>query len=65
MKPFTLPRSRFTNCCGHNWGHPVKPRATETPSEGTGRRGFLKAAATGVAGRPRRRSASSRRRRPP
>jgi len=50
MKPFTLPRWRFTNCCGHNWGHPVKPRETETPSEGTGRRGFLKAAATGVAG---------------
>jgi hypothetical protein len=50
MKPFTLPRWRFTNCCGHNWGHPVKPRESDAAPEGTGRRDFLKTAAVSVAG---------------
>ncbi|OLB10957.1 MAG: hypothetical protein AUH18_06985 [Candidatus Rokubacteria bacterium 13_2_20CM_69_10] len=46
MKPFTLPRWRFTNCCGHHWGHPAKPAA----AEGTTRREFLKTAAVTAAG---------------
>jgi uncharacterized protein DUF6282 len=50
MKPFTLPRWRFTNCCGHNWGHPVKPRESDAAPEGTGRRDFLKTAAVSMAG---------------
>jgi len=41
MKPFTLPRWRFTNCCGHHWGHPAKPAAAES----TTRREFFKTAA--------------------
>src|SRR5262249_33308187 len=47
MKPFTLPRWRFTNCCGHHWGHP-------TPAlrgvEGARRREFFKPAAVTAAG---------------
>lgn len=43
MKPFRLPRWRFTNCCGHEWGKRPEP---SDPS----RREFFKAAATGVAG---------------
>src|SRR5438552_3482334 len=39
MKPFTLPRWRFTNCCGH-----LGSRVDES------RRDFIKTAATGVAG---------------
>jgi len=46
MKPFTLPRWRFTNCCGHHWGHPAKPAA----AEGTTRREFFKTAAVTAAG---------------
>src|SRR5256714_9775353 len=48
MKAFTLPRWRFTNCCGHTWGHPVEPRPA-VPG-GASRRDFLRTAATGVAG---------------
>ncbi len=50
MKPFTVPRWRFTSCCGYNWGHPVKPRESAVGLEGTGRRDFLKTATAGVAG---------------
>src|SRR5256886_5514395 len=50
MKPFTLPRWRFTNCCGHPWGHPAKPRPSEVARDGESRRDFLKTAAAGVAG---------------
>src|SRR2546428_2647608 len=50
MKPFTLPRWRFTNCCGHTWGHPAKPRPSEVARDGESRRDFLKTAAAGVAG---------------
>jgi uncharacterized protein DUF6282 len=50
MKPFTLPRWRFTNCCGHSWGHPATPRASEVPQDGGSRRDFLKTTAAGVAG---------------
>ena len=46
MRPFQLPRWRFSNCCGHYWGH--RPPATETV-EGAGRREFIKMAAAGVA----------------
>src|SRR3972149_3260751 len=27
MKPFSLPRWRFMNCCGHVWGHRPPPHA--------------------------------------
>src|SRR3989442_5020750 len=50
MKPFTLPRWRFTNCCGHTWGHPAKPRPSEIAPDCGSRRDFLKTAAAGVAG---------------
>ena len=50
MKPFTLPRWRFTNCCGHTWGHPTKPHAFDVATDGRSRRDFLKTAAAGVAG---------------
>src|SRR5438445_560537 len=50
MKPFTLPRWRFINCCGHAWGHPATPRASEVPPDGGSRRDFLRTAAAGVAG---------------
>ena len=46
MKAFTLPRWRFTNCCGHTWGHPVEPRPA-VPG-GASRRDFLRTAATGA-----------------
>jgi hypothetical protein len=46
MKPFRLARWRFTNCCGHEWGHPVAPASPA----GATRRDFIKTAATGVAG---------------
>ena len=48
MKAFTLPRWRFTNCCGHTWGHPVEPRPAVP--EGASRPDFLRTAAAGVAG---------------
>jgi hypothetical protein len=49
MNPFRLPRWRFTNCCGHEWGHTPAPLgAGESP--GTSRRDFFKFAATGMAG---------------
>ena len=48
MNPFTLPRWRFTNCCGHYWGHTAP--SPETSGEAPSRRDFIKAAATGVAG---------------
>jgi hypothetical protein len=44
MKPFRLPRWRFTSCCGHEWGH------TTEAAPGASRRDFLKTAAAGVAG---------------
>jgi uncharacterized protein DUF6282 len=47
MRPFTLPRWRFANCCGHTWGHRAKPVATG--DEAT-RRDFLKGAAVAAAG---------------
>jgi hypothetical protein len=49
MNPFRLPRWRFTNCCGHEWGH--VPEA-QGPSDfgGASRRDFFKVAAAGVAG---------------
>ena len=50
MKPFTLPRWRFTNCCGHSWGHPTTPHTPEGTPDGGSRRDFLKTAAAGVAG---------------
>ena len=43
MKPFRLPRWRFINCCGHEWGHRSEP-------EDAGRRQFFKVAAVTVAG---------------
>jgi hypothetical protein len=43
MKPFRLPRWRFMNCCGHTWGHDARGGVD------TGRRDFLKLAATGAA----------------
>ena len=43
MNPFHLPRWRFTNCCGHEWGHAAR-------AEGPSRREFLLGAAAGVAG---------------
>jgi len=50
MNPFILPRWRFTNCCGHNWGHPAPPRPEGAERGAAGRRDFLKIAATSVAG---------------
>src|SRR5215510_3087034 len=47
MRPFTLPRWRFTNCCGHTWGYPTLPVAV---AEGTTRREFFKTAAVAAAG---------------
>jgi hypothetical protein len=49
MNPFRLPRWRFTNCCGHEWGHAPAPQDS-SPPQGTSRRGFFKTAAAGVAG---------------
>lgn len=43
MNPFRLPRWRFTNCCGHSWGH-------ASPEHGASRREFLKGAVVGAAG---------------
>ncbi len=43
MNPFRLPRWRFTNCCGHEWGQRPEPT-------GQSRRQFFKTAAGGVAG---------------
>ncbi len=43
MNPFRLPRWRFTNCCGHEWGRRPEP---QDPS----RREFFKVAAASVAG---------------
>jgi hypothetical protein len=43
MNPFQLRRWRFTNCCGHEWGHAPKPLSLD-------RRTFIKAAAAGAAG---------------
>src|SRR2546422_1405999 len=50
MKPFALARWRFTNCCGHSWGHPTTPHTPEGTPDGGRRRDFLKTAAAGVAG---------------
>ena len=50
MKPFALARWRFTNCCGHSWGHPTTPHTSEGAPDGGSRRDFLKTAAAGVAG---------------
>src|SRR2546426_1654742 len=50
MKPFALARWRFTNCCGHSWGHPTTPHTPEGAPDGGSRRDFLKTAAAGVAG---------------
>src|SRR2546422_4952390 len=50
MKPFALARWRFTNCCGHSWGHPTTPHTPEGTPDGGSRRDFLKTAAAGVAG---------------
>src|SRR5712691_6958938 len=47
MKPFILPRWRFTNCCGHNWGHPTEPAPG---AAGATRREFFKTAAVTAAG---------------
>jgi hypothetical protein len=47
MKPFTLPRWRFTNCCGHTWGHPTPPPPA---ADGATRREFFKTAAVAAAG---------------
>ena len=41
MRPFRLPRTRFTSCCGHG---------NALPEHSTGRRGFLTMAAAGAAG---------------
>src|SRR3989475_1328900 len=49
MKPFALARWRFTNCCGHSWGHPTTHTSEGAPDGGS-RRDFLKTAAAGVAG---------------
>ena len=43
MNPFRLPRWRFTNCCGHSWGH-------DQATNGADRRDFLKTAVAGIAG---------------
>src|SRR6266545_4720250 len=49
MNPFRLPRWRFTNCCGHDWGH--APTLQDTSQlTGTSRRDFFKTAAASVAG---------------
>src|SRR5262245_40210962 len=50
MKPFTIPRWRFTSCCGHNWGHPITAREADAARDGPARRDFLKTAAAGVMG---------------
>src|SRR5439155_935574 len=50
MRPFALARWRFTNCCGHSWGHPTTPHTSEGAPDGGSRRDFLKTAAAGVAG---------------
>src|SRR5215467_10919386 len=46
MQPFTLPRWRFTNCCGYTWGH----EATPAVADGATRRDFFKTAAVAAAG---------------
>ncbi|HBH02438.1 MAG TPA: histidinol phosphatase [Candidatus Rokubacteria bacterium] len=50
MKPFSLPRWRFMNCCGHVWGHRPPPQASGEAANGASRRDFVKTAASGVAG---------------
>jgi len=50
MNPFMLPRWRFTNCCGHSWGHQATPHASAVAPDGGSRRDFLKTAVGGVAG---------------
>ena len=50
MKPFQLPRWRFTNCCGPSWGHPPVSNGTTTATQSGGRRDFIKTATAGVAG---------------
>jgi len=47
MKPFTLPRWRLMNCCGHHWGH--RPETAPVASDPT-RRDFFRAAAATAAG---------------
>jgi hypothetical protein len=47
MNPFTLPRWRFTNCCGHTWGHRTD---TVAAAGGATRREFFKTAAITAAG---------------
>jgi len=49
MKPFTLPRWRFTNCCGHSWTHRSTPSESDARIDATSRRDFLRGAAAGVA----------------
>src|SRR5206468_11252227 len=50
MKPFALARWRFTNCCGHSWGHPTTPHTPGGTPDRVSRRDFLTTAAAGVAG---------------
>ena len=47
MKPFQLPRWRFSSCCGHEFGYDTTHEATRT---GATRRDLIKSAAAGVAG---------------
>src|SRR3970040_1742673 len=50
MKPFTLPRWRFMNCCGHVWGHRPAPQASAEAPNGASGGDSVKTAAAGVAG---------------
>ncbi len=50
MRPFQLPRWRFSSCCGHEWGYPARGDRAADASGGASRRDFLKVAAAGVVG---------------
>src|SRR2546425_302952 len=50
MKPFQLPRWRFTSSAGPSWGHPPVPNGTTPATQRGGRRDFIKTATAGVAG---------------
>ena len=50
MRPFHLPRWRFTSCCGHSWGYPPVAPAGRDIEMGASRRTFLKTAIAGLGG---------------
>src|SRR5437879_13630573 len=47
MKPFQLPRWKFSSCCGHEYGY---DEAHEGSRAGATRRDFIKGAAASIAG---------------